>query len=59
MCIRDALCDLIPFVQYKKPKKHPWRSSVFIEVAVLDYLQCFLDIHTPVKPIYSQLSING
>ena len=53
MYIRDALCDLIPFVQYKKPKKHPWRSSVFIEVAVLDYLQCFLDIHTPVKPIYS------
>ena len=27
MC--DALRDLVPFVQFKKHKKHPWRSFTF------------------------------
>ena len=25
----DALRDLIPFVQFKKFKKHPWRTVTF------------------------------
>ena len=24
-----ALCDLVPFVQFKKHEKHPWRSVNF------------------------------
>ena len=27
--ISDALRDLVPFVQFKKPEKHPWRSVNF------------------------------
>ena len=26
LCICDALHDLVPFVKFKKLKKHPWRS---------------------------------
>ena len=26
----DALRDLVPFVQFKKCEKHPWRSVTFI-----------------------------
>ena len=26
MLLCDALRDLVPFVQFKKPEKHPWRS---------------------------------
>ena len=30
--ICDALRDLVPFVQFKKRKKHPWRSVTFSKV---------------------------
>ena len=33
--ICGALRDLIPFVQFKKRKKHPWRSVNFSKVAGL------------------------
>ena len=33
MLIRDALCDFLPFVQFKKREKHPWRSVTFNKVA--------------------------
>ena len=29
----DALHDLVPFVQFKKPEKRPWRSVTFIKIA--------------------------
>ena len=29
----DALCDLVPFVQFKKREKHTWRSVTFSKVA--------------------------
>ena len=29
----DALCDLVPFVQFKKRVKHPWRSVNFSKLA--------------------------
>ena len=31
MC--DTLCDLVPFVQFKKPENLPWRSVTFNKVA--------------------------
>ena len=31
--IGDALCELIPFVQFLKSEKHPWRSVTFSKVA--------------------------
>ena len=31
--ICDALRDLVPFVQFKKRAKHPWRSVNFSKVA--------------------------
>ena len=31
--IYDVLHDLVPFVQFKKREKHPWRSAIFIKVA--------------------------
>ena len=31
--IKDALRDLIPFAQFKKLEKHPWRSVNFSKVA--------------------------
>ena len=33
--ICDALSDLVPFIQFKKREKHPWRSATFIKVAGL------------------------
>ena len=30
--ICDASHDLVPFAQFKKRKKHPWRSSTFSKV---------------------------
>ena len=27
--IGDALRDMVPFVQFKKREKHPWRSATF------------------------------
>ena len=30
MC--DAMRDLVPFVQFKKREKHPWRSVTFNKV---------------------------
>ena len=35
MGICDALRDLVPFVQFKKREKHPWRSVNFSKVAGL------------------------
>ena len=32
MIIFDALRDLVPFVQFKKREKHPWRSVTFSKV---------------------------
>ena len=29
----DALRDFVPFVQFKKHEKHPWRSVAFSKVA--------------------------
>ena len=31
--ICDALRDLVPFVQFKKREKYPWRSVTFSKVA--------------------------
>ena len=31
--ICDALRDLVPFVQFKKREKQPWKSVTFSEVA--------------------------
>ena len=31
--ICDVLRDLVPFVQFKKCEKHPWRSVTFSRVA--------------------------
>ena len=31
--IGDALRDLVPFVQFKKREKHPWRRLPFGKVA--------------------------
>ena len=31
--IWEALQDLVPFVQFKKRKKHPWTSVIFSKVA--------------------------
>ena len=28
-CVCDPLCDLVPFVQFKKDEKHPWKSVTF------------------------------
>ena len=28
-----VLCDLVPFVLFKKREKHPWRSVTFSKVA--------------------------
>ena len=33
MYICDVLRDLVPFVQFKKREKHPWRSVNFSKVA--------------------------
>ena len=33
-----ALRDLVPFVQFKKREKHPWRSVNFSKVAKLTLL---------------------
>ena len=31
--ICDELRDLLPFVQFKKREKHPWRNATFSKVA--------------------------
>ena len=31
-CIYHALCDLVPFAQFKKRQKHPCRSDTFIKL---------------------------
>ena len=33
--ICDVLCDLVQFVELRKPKKHPWRSVTFSKVGGL------------------------
>ena len=32
MKICDALRDLVPFVQFKKREKHPWRSVRLVKL---------------------------
>ena len=39
--IYDALRDLVPFVQFKKRKKHPWRSVALLKLQVLSSLGVF------------------
>ena len=29
----DALRDLVPFAQFKKREKHPWRRVTFIKIS--------------------------
>ena len=31
----DVLCDLVPFVQFKKHEKHSWRSVIFSKVTLI------------------------
>ena len=31
--VYHVLCDLVPFVQFKKCEKHPWRNVTFSKVA--------------------------
>ena len=38
--ICGALRDLVPFVQFKKLEKHPWRSVDFSKVADLSLQLC-------------------
>ena len=40
-----AFRDLVPFLQFKKREKHPWRSVVFSKVAVFSRgcFSCFLN----------------
>ena len=33
MKICDAFHDLVPFIQFKKREKHPWRNVTFSKVA--------------------------
>ena len=33
LIICDVLRELVPFVQFKKREKHPWRSVTFSKVA--------------------------
>ena len=33
VCICDALRNLVPFIQFKKREKHPWKSVTFSKVA--------------------------
>ena len=40
--IFDALRDLVPFVQYKKHEKHPWRSFRLKVQKILRYWSVFL-----------------
>ena len=37
MIMCDALRDLVPFIQFKKPKKHPWRNFTFSKVAGFNF----------------------
>ena len=39
--IYGALRDLVPFVQFKKREKYPWRSVTFSEVAASFSLQLY------------------
>ena len=40
--ICGALCDLVPFLQFKKCEKHPWRSVNFSKVAGFSLKLTFL-----------------
>ena len=35
----NVLRDLVPFVQFKKREKHPWRTVTFSKVASLNILE--------------------
>ena len=38
--VSDALRNLVPFVQFKKRERHPWRSVTFSKVAGSRVLNC-------------------
>ena len=45
LLICDALCDLVPFVQFKKHENHPWRRINFSKVT--GFACNFTKINTP------------
>ena len=51
-----ALRDLLPFAQYKKHEKHPWRSATFN--VTLNILNFYVIPNTLSLSIYSQFSSN-
>ena len=46
MNICGALHDLVPFAQFKKPEKHPWRSKINTRAWVF-FTSNFTKINTP------------
>ena len=44
--IGSALCDLVPFAQFKKREKHPWRVLILVKLqASAQRITCvFLEI---------------
>ena len=51
--ICDALRDLVPFVQFKKREKHPWRSVNFSKVAGFNtQYTTFSQAFSTLYPIY-------
>ena len=30
LCLSNVLCNLVPFVQFKKREKHPWKKVTFV-----------------------------
>ena len=54
--LRDALRNLVLFVQFKKRKKHPWRSVSVFHV----FLNCTSDIKSSkASHIMETLFLNG
>ena len=42
MYIYDALRDLVPFVQFKKREKHPWRMLLLVELQCkIPMVECY------------------
>ena len=56
--ICDALRDLVPFVQFKKREKHPWRSVTFRKVAGFS-LQLKLTLAPPLHSRNASLLSGG
>ena len=48
--IWDALCDLVPFLQFKKREEHQWRSVTFSKLG--DFTEfCFVNTNGGVLPL--------